>query len=138
MNTFGAQWCGYFFMLCYTHLNLAILLLKTVLINFHHCRCIIFSFGNCMYSKHHPVKILKILFQINPLFELIKNLRQKTSLTKFEVQQLPFDFTVYLWRQTQSPLFTIMYIVKLQSHTDRSNSQFSQVITKNYFTSPRV
>ena len=86
MNTFGAQWCGYFFILCYTHLNWANLLLKTVLINLHHYRCIIFSFGNCMYSKHHPVKILKILFQINPLFELIKNLWQKTSLTKFEVQ----------------------------------------------------
>ena len=33
MNAFSPKWCGYIFTLCYTHLKLALLLHKTVLVN---------------------------------------------------------------------------------------------------------
>ena len=34
INALGVQWCGCIFMLCYTNLNLALLLHKTVLVMF--------------------------------------------------------------------------------------------------------
>ena len=34
INTFSSQWCGWIFIVCYTHLKLALLLHKTVLVNF--------------------------------------------------------------------------------------------------------
>ena len=34
INAYSYQWCGCIFMMCYTHLKLALLLHKTVLVNF--------------------------------------------------------------------------------------------------------
>ena len=34
INAFSSQWCGCIFILCYTHLKLALLLHKTAIVNF--------------------------------------------------------------------------------------------------------
>ena len=70
---FGAQWCGYIFILYYTHLKLALLLHKTVLLTFLLASTVEQSFlslGMNQLKYHSSDKLLWIM----ALFKSLKSL----------------------------------------------------------------